>query len=125
MSDKTKVLLVDDEKSILDLCEKLLGRLGYKTIKCDSGIKAVETYMRMGSDISMVLLDMTMPAMSGGETYDRLKEINPDVLVLLASGYAINEEAQEILNRGCRGFIQKPFTITELSKKIYETLNQK
>ncbi len=117
------ILLVDDEKSILDLCEKLLGRLGYKTIKCDSGIKAVETYMHMAGNISMVLLDMTMPAMSGGETYDRLKEINPDVLVLLASGYAINEEAQEILNRGCRGFIQKPFTITELSKKIYETLN--
>ncbi len=119
------ILLVDDEKSILDLCGKLLNRLGYKTIKCDSGIKAVETYMRMGSDISMVLLDMTMPAMSGGETYDRLKEINPDVLVLLASGYAINDEAQKILNRGCSGFIQKPFTITDLSKKIYETLGQK
>ena len=119
------ILLVDDEKSILDLCEKLLNRIGYKTIKCDSGIKAVETYMHMAGNISMVLLDMTMPAMSGGETYDRLKEINPDVLVLLASGYAINEEAQEILNRGCSGFIQKPFTITELSKRIYETLNQK
>lgn len=119
------ILLVDDEKGILSLCEKLLNSLGYKTIKCDCGIKAVETYLQMGSNISMILLDMTMPDMGGGETYDRLKKINPDVLVLLASGYAVDGEAQEILNRGCSGFIQKPFTITELSKKIYETLQRK
>ena len=116
------ILLVDDEKNILNLCEKMLKYLGYKTIKCGNGNKALEYYSRYFNEILLIILDMTMPEMSGGETFDRLKEINPEAVVLLASGYAVDGEAQEILNRGCSGFIQKPFTITELSKKIIETL---
>ncbi|GAF76255.1 unnamed protein product [marine sediment metagenome] len=65
---------------------------------------------------------MIMPEMSGGETYDRMKEINPDIKVLLSSGYSINGQATEILERGCDGFIQKPFTIKELSNAIREVL---
>jgi two-component system, cell cycle sensor histidine kinase and response regulator CckA len=57
----------------------------------------------------MLLLGMVMPDMSGGETYDSLKEINPDIKVLLSSGYSINGAATEIMDRGCNGFIQKPF----------------
>ncbi len=122
ISGNGTVLLIDDEKYILKLCEKMLNHLGYKTIKCESGTKAVECFLQMSNDIKIVILDMTMPYMSGGETFDRLKEINPHVPVLLSSGYAVDGEAQEILNRGCRGFIQKPFTIFELSKKISDIL---
>ncbi|MCJ7616015.1 MAG: response regulator, partial [Desulfobacterales bacterium] len=75
------------------------------------------------NDIDMVLLDMILPNMSGGEVYDRLKEINPEVKVLLLSGYSIDGVATDILNRGCNGFIQKPFDIKKLSAKIGEILN--
>ncbi|MFO8163750.1 MAG: response regulator, partial [Desulfatiglandales bacterium] len=62
--------------------------------------------------------DMIMPQMGGGETYDRMKEMDPTIKVLLSSGYSIDGQAREILKRGCDGFIQKPFTIKELSKEI-------
>jgi CheY-like chemotaxis protein len=68
---------------------------------------------------------MIMPDMSGGETYDRIKEITPDIKVLLSSGYSIDGEAKEILERGCDGFLQKPFNMKELSLKIREVLDKR
>jgi len=76
-------------------------------------------------EIDMVILDMIMPDMGGGETYDNLKEINPKIKVLLASGYSIDGQASEILDRGCNGFIQKPFQMENLSRKIKEVLEKK
>jgi two-component system cell cycle sensor histidine kinase/response regulator CckA len=73
----------------------------------------------------MILLDMIMPVMSGGETFDRMKEMNPKIKVLLSSGYSIEGEAKEILKRGCDAFIQKPFIIEQLSQKIREILDKK
>jgi DNA-binding NarL/FixJ family response regulator len=67
---------------------------------------------------------MIMPSMGGGETYDKLKEIDPSIKVLLSSGYSINGQAKEILKRGCNGFIQKPFTMKELSTAIREVLGE-
>jgi DNA-binding NarL/FixJ family response regulator len=64
-----------------------------------------------------------MPGISGGETYNRLKEINPDIRVLLSSGYSINGEAKTIMDRGCDGFIQKPFQLENLSRKVREILD--
>ena len=72
----------------------------------------------------MVILDMIMPEMGGGETYDKLKEINTGIKVLLSSGYSVDGQATEILERGCNGFIQKPFYMTDLSKKIREILDK-
>jgi DNA-binding NtrC family response regulator len=63
--------------------------------------------------------------MGGGETYDRMKEINPGIKVLLSSGYSINGQATEILKRGCDGFIQKPFNMKQLSRAIREILDKK
>ena len=73
----------------------------------------------------MVLLDMVMPEMGGGETYDRLKKINPDIKVLLSSGYSIDGQATEILERGCDGFIQKPFNMEQLSQGMRRILDKK
>ena len=70
----------------------------------------------------MVILDMIMPDMSGGETYDKLRRINPDIKVLLSSGYSLRGQAKDILARGCSGFIQKPFDMSALSNKIREVL---
>ena len=68
---------------------------------------------------------MVMPDMSGGKVYDELKKIDSDIKVLLSSGYSINGQASEILRRGCNGFIQKPFSIKELSGKLREILEEK
>ena len=119
------VLLVDDEDMILETGGDLLKFLGYKVVLAQSGREAMETYEENRAMIDMVILDMTMPHMGGGETYDRLKEINPDIKVLLASGYSIEGQATEILARGCDGFIQKPFNIAELSHKLREVLDNK
>jgi two-component system cell cycle sensor histidine kinase/response regulator CckA len=73
----------------------------------------------------MVILDLIMPDMGGGEVYDRLKQINPKVKVLLSSGYSIDGQANQILERGCDGFIQKPFDIREVSKRIREILEKR
>jgi two-component system, cell cycle sensor histidine kinase and response regulator CckA len=119
------VLLVDDEGVILEIGRDLLEAMGYHVLTADRGKKAIELYRKNQDEIVIVVLDMVMPAMGGGEAYDRLKEINPGVKVLLSSGYSIDGEAAEILKRGCNGFIQKPFKINGLAEKIGEILNKK
>ena len=116
------ILLVDDEEMILDIGKRMLERLGYTVHAADCGLKAIELYRQHKERIHIVVLDMVMPDMNGAETFDRIREINPQAKVLLSSGYSINGQATEILNRGCNGFIQKPFNLLELSQKLREIL---
>ena len=116
------ILLVDDEDTITDIGQQILEALGYKAIIAHSGKEAVDLYRKQGTDVDLVILDMIMPEMSGGETYDILKQINPNIKVLLSSGYSIDGEAAEILERGCNGFLQKPFNVNDISQKIREIL---
>ena len=118
------ILFVDDEEVIIEIGQQLLEKLGYRVISANSGPEAVEVFRREGDRIDLVVLDMIMPGMSGGETYDRLKEINPQVKVLLASGYSLNGQAKAILDRGCKGFLQKPFNMADLSKKVRKILEE-
>ncbi len=118
------VLLVDDENVIIYAVEQLLKEMGYKTLIARSGKETVKIYKKNKDKIDMVILDMVMPDMGGGDTYDRLKEINTDIRVLLSSGYSIDGQATEILERGCNGFIQKPYRRKELSQKIREILGK-
>ena len=117
------ILLVDDEEIIIDVSPEMLTELGYEVLTAKSGEEALEQYRINKDKIDLVILDMIMPGMGGGETYDRLKQIDPEITVLLSSGYSIDGQATEILKRGCNGFIQKPFNIEILSKKIREILN--
>jgi PAS domain S-box-containing protein len=116
------LLLVDDEKFILDVGKQMLQSLGYRVYVAGNGKTAVEIYRKNQKDIQMVILDMVMPEMNGVKTFDQLKKLNPDLKVLLASGYSINRDVTELLDRGCRGFIQKPFDIWQLSKKVNDIL---
>ena len=118
------VLLIDDEDMIIDVGSQMLETLGYEVLPARNGNEAMDIYTKEKDKIDMVVLDMIMPDMSGGETYDRLKEINPDIKVLLSSGYSINGQAKEILGRGCDGFIQKPFSMIQLSQKMREILDK-
>jgi PAS domain S-box-containing protein len=118
------VLLVDDEKTIIDVGQAMLKELGYRVLTAGSGQEALDLYAKQRKEIGLVILDMIMPGMSGGETYDRLKEVAGDVKVILSSGYSLNGEAREILDRGCSGFIQKPFALEELSRKVAKVLDE-
>ena len=115
---KGTALLVDDEEVILEVGKAILEALGYRVIIARNGKEAIEVYRKNQKDIDFVLLDMIMPIMDVGEAYDRMKEINPNIKVLLSSGYSIDGQATEILERGCNGFIQKPFNMNELAKQI-------
>lgn len=119
------VLLVDDEEIILDIGQDLLEAIGFKVLIARDGYEAIELYKKNQDDIAIVILDMIMPKMFGGEVYDRMKEINPDIKVLLSSGYSIEGQATDILSRGCNDFIQKPFNIDELATKITQILENK
>ena len=119
------VLLVDDEEAIRQVGQELLEAMGYEVLLASNGEEAIELYEKRSDDIDIVLLDIVMPHMGGGATYERMKAINPDVKVLLLSGYSIDGEATDIMKRGCNGFIQKPFTMKELSGRIREIVEKR
>ncbi|MCP3890018.1 MAG: response regulator, partial [Desulfobulbaceae bacterium] len=118
------VLLVDDEEMILEVGQAMLEKLGYRIIVAADGEQAVDVVKRKGNEIDLVILDLIMPGMNGGKVFDRIKEIWPQMPVVLSSGYAINGQADKILKRGCNGFIQKPFNISELSQKVRKVLEE-
>jgi PAS domain S-box-containing protein len=117
------ILLVDDEEGPIMVEELMLRELGYMVLTARSGKEAIELYEANRDTLALVALDMIMPEMSGKETYERLKEINPNVNVLLVSGYSLNKQIEELISMGCNGFIQKPFDILQLSQKLREVLN--
>lgn len=116
------ILLVDDEEMILEVSKEMLERLGYEVFIAKNGKEAVEIYKGKRGKIDVVILDMIMPDMGGGKTFDTLRGFDPEAKVLLSSGYSVDGQATEILERGCNGFIQKPFDIKALSVKIREIL---
>jgi CheY-like chemotaxis protein len=97
--------------------------MGYQVLVARGGGEAIAIFRQNKRTIALVILDLVMPDMGGSEVYDELKTIHPAVKVLLSSGYSRTGKAAEILNRGCNGFIQKPFNIKDLSRKIREILD--
>jgi len=118
------ILLVDDEDMIIDVGQGMLKALGYTVLVARGGKEAIELYRANKDNIDMVILDRIMPQIDGGKAYDRMKKINPDIKVLLSSGYSINGQAEEILDRGCDGFIQKPFNMRQFAQKVREILDK-
>jgi CheY-like chemotaxis protein len=118
------VLLIDDEDTIIDVGCQMLEALGYNTISAKGSYEAIELLKVYRDRIDIVLLDMIMPGMGVEETYNSLQAIKPGVKTVICSGYGLEGQAQKMLQKGCDGFIQKPFDIKALSQKLREFLEQ-
>jgi len=117
------ILLVDDEETIIDVNKDFLELLGYSVMVARSGREAIEIYKAKAETIDLVILDMIMPDIGGAETFEFLKMVNPDIKAILSTGYSIDGQAAGIMNSGCKAFIQKPFNIQILSRKIRDVLD--
>lgn len=117
------ILVVDDEEVVRFLAKDVLESYGYRVLVAKDGLEAIETYRENNGSISMVIIDMLMPKMGGGETFLKLKELNPHVKALLATGCVRNGKVNEILQSGVMGFIQKPFQLEELLSGVRTVLD--
>lgn len=112
------LMVVDDDPTVRHAVAHAIETLGYSTVEATSGVDAVEIYRAHKDEIRGIVLDMVMPQMSGRATYLALREIEPEVAVLLMSGYAVNEEVQEILDLGVRAFLPKPHSVEQLAEAL-------
>ncbi len=119
------ILFIDDEELILEVGQLMIQKLGYTVMTARNGRQALDLFRSEKDRIHMVILDMMLPDMGGKAVYEKLKDIQADVRVLLSSGYTIDGQASEILDLGCNGFIQKPFDLKRLSLKIRQVLDGK
>jgi CheY-like chemotaxis protein len=122
--ERETILVVDDEPAILEVTGDILNTLGYEVLIAKSGPEAVHLYWRQADRIDLVILDMVMADMGGEDTFDLLKAVRPDVRVILFSGYSVTGQVQQLMERGCRGFIAKPFRIADLAKKVRTVLDE-
>ncbi len=119
------ILLVDDEEMIIDVGNAMLQALGYSVTCAQGGEEAIQLIREVGNEIDLVILDLIMPKIDGGRTFDQIHEIYPLMPVIISSGYAIDGQAAEIIARGGNGFLQKPFNLSELSQKIRSVIDKK
>ncbi len=126
MSEKKRTaLIVDDEETVLDIESFMLQKIGFNTLKASNSAEACQLYEDKKEHIDIVVLDMIMPDENGANTYKRLKKLNPDIRVLITSGFEKNGNVDEILNDGQNGFIQKPFKFEEFTNNIDTMLSMK
>ena len=118
------ILWVDDEEIALEVWSQMLQKLGYKVLQARYGIEALDIFKKSKNSISLVILDMRMPGMNGCEVFDRLKKIQPEVKIIIVSGYMEEYDLCEISTRNFDGYLNKPFKLKELSNQIEEVLGQ-
>lgn len=121
---KGTVLVVEDEALVMDLNRAILEKLGYRVLPATTGHEAIETAKTFEGAIDLALLDIKLPDMTGAQVYGAMKEKRPGLKVLLCSGYAEDGPAQEILQAGAEGFIQKPFSVAEVKEKLDKILGK-
>lgn len=117
-----KVLVVDDEEAICAVAKQTLERVGFEVVTAPDGREGIQTYLNHQEEIQLVLLDMTMPNMNGEETFRALREIKPDIKVILSSGYNEQDATNRFSGKGLAGFLQKPYMPNDLVKMIKKTL---
>ena len=112
------ILLVDDEESLIALGARMLEHLGFTVLTAADGLQAVDLYRERGKEIDLVLMDLTMPHMDGAEAFGELRRLNPDVRVVLASGYSHEDVASRFAGKGLDGVLQKPYTLAKLRESL-------
>lgn len=117
------ILVVDDEFSVRNLASAILKGHGYKVFLAMNGEEAVEVYKKNKKRIDLVILDLIMPIMGGITTYEKLKKINPQLKVLLSTGFSLTGKAKELLQSGLCDLIQKPFQVKSLLLKVRQSLD--
>jgi CheY-like chemotaxis protein len=117
------ILLVDDESEIAELASAMLTEEGYKVILARDGFEALRIYQQLSKQIGLVILDFFLPVMDGDAVFDELRELNPDVAVVLSSGFAEQGKLGNMLAQGLRGFIPKPYTREKLLEQVRSTLD--
>ena len=120
---KEHILIVDDEETIRSLVKDILESMGYTVLGAADGRQAVAMYSERGTAIDLVILDMAMPGMAGPETFERLIAMNPALKVIISTGYAEDERARDLIVKGVKAFVQKPFRIDELAGAVRKVLD--
>jgi CheY-like chemotaxis protein len=116
------ILLVDDEMEIAELAAAMLTDEGYKVILAKDGFEALKIYQQIGKQIGLVILDFFLPVMDGDAVFDELRMLNPQVAVVLSSGFAEQSKLGNMLAQGLKGFIPKPYTREKLLEQVRSTL---
>ena len=118
------VLIVDDEEALRNQGRDMLAKYGYTAITAESGERAIEIYEKEKDRIDLVILDIGMPGIGGYKCIEQLVKIDPEIKVIIASGYATSDRVEEMLKSGAADFIDKPYRLTDMLKKVREVLDQ-
>ncbi|HCY86421.1 MAG TPA: hybrid sensor histidine kinase/response regulator [Desulfobacteraceae bacterium] len=118
VAGRGRILLVDDERGVIEVCSEMIEALGYEVLVAESGLEAVTLLETETAPVDLVILDMVMPGMNGFETYEKIRKISPDSRVLVCSGYSKEEEVLQMIERGCDDYLYKPFDVAMLSEKL-------
>jgi CheY-like chemotaxis protein len=121
--DRELILLVDDEAQVAELAAEMLADEGYKVIVAHDGFEALKIYQQMGKEIGLVILDFFLPVMDGDAVFDELRTLNPDIAVVLSSGFAEQSKLGNMLAQGLRGFIPKPYSREKLLEQVRSTID--
>ncbi|PYJ90712.1 MAG: hypothetical protein DME70_00065, partial [Verrucomicrobia bacterium] len=116
------ILLVDDETEIAELAAAMLTEEGYRVILARDGFEALKIYQQIGKRIALVILDFFLPVMDGDAVFDELRTLNPEVAVVLSSGFAEQSKLGTMLAQGLKGFIPKPYTAEKLLEQVRSTI---
>jgi len=118
INGKGSILLVDDEKGVIEVCSEMLESLGYQVTAVSSGQEAIEALTSAKERMDLVILDLVMPRMNGRQTFEKIRALDPDIKVVVSSGFSREEEIEKMMQQGCDGYILKPFDMSTLSKKL-------
>ena len=116
LKEKKTIFIVDDEEMIREIALDMLDHMGYNVVLAKDGLDAVEVFTEKSSEIDLVLVDLIMPRMNGLVCYDRLKEIKPDIPIIVASGLGELSKKQSILDKGAAGYLEKPYSLKALKE---------
>jgi len=124
VAGRGRILLIDDQETVRDVCSAMLETLGYKVSTAADGREGVECYRRFGEDIDLVIIDMIMPNLGGRDCFREIKAMNPGVRAILSTGFGMDGAVQEVMDDGIAGFIQKPYRLEELSHTVSKAIGR-